>query len=187
MKTYTAANIPAHNNPSVMEIGSLSVVITRYDEDDGDTPWQRDDGHGPVTDWCVEAPTAGHRKLCSDQRLSRYYDWDEALKIALRDGWDTEPYKQGTKKQRAARAVQADFDLLQAWCKDLWNYIGVVVTLRDESGEVLGDDSLWGIESNGTYWREVAAEMLNTLLSDYESEQSEAAHWAARDTITVQK
>jgi hypothetical protein len=39
----------------------------------------------------------------------------------------------------------------------------VIVTLYDAEGVEVGSDSLWGVESDGEYWREVAAEMVNEL------------------------
>jgi hypothetical protein len=43
-------------------------------------------------------------------------------------------------------------------------WIGVVVIMRDDGGQDVDSNSLWGIEEDcGDYWREVAAELINEL------------------------
>ena len=66
-----------------------------YIEDDQDsgTPWDREDGHGPVSDWTTRDKQAGELVLHSGRSHKRYYDFAEACKIARRDGWGFMPYK----------------------------------------------------------------------------------------------
>ncbi len=130
-------------------------------------PWEECDGHGPVSEWTTRDNRPGERVLSSDRRSKRYYDFAEAVKIAKRDGWDALPYKTGTKGQQAVRAVEADFQSLSEWCNDQWSYVGVCVSLHHEDGKEIASDSLWGVESRGDYSREVAAEILSILASDY--------------------
>lgn len=120
-------------------------------------PWDEHDGHGIVSDWTRREKQPGERVLCDDHGFRRFYDVRASLAIAKRDGWDAEPYGTGTKGQRAARAVEADFQHLRGWCNDDWCWIGIVVT-HDETGDT---ESLWGIESNsGEYLNEVARELI---------------------------
>jgi hypothetical protein len=139
---------------------------SRYD-DDCDPPWQREDGHGPVTDW-VRREKRPNERVLSEGRdgTYRYYDMQAAQQIALRDGWDAEPFHAGSRRQRAARAVEADFQRLYGWCNDRWGYIGIVIT-EAETGD---RESLWGIESDcHDYHITVADELadeINARLND---------------------
>src|SRR5687768_10976075 len=101
-------------------------LIARIEHDDcQETPWDRECGHGPVTEWTTRAKQPGERVLVEDHGSSRYYDFAEAVRIAKRDGWDAPPYGQGTKGQRATRAAEADFNRLRRWCNGDWEYVGV--------------------------------------------------------------
>jgi hypothetical protein len=151
----------------------LRYRINVESDPDHEAPWIEDDGHGPVSDWTNHYKRAGERVLSQDGRSGRkrYYDFQEAVKIARRDGWDAPPYGTGTAKQRAARAAEADFKFLQGWCNDEWEYCGVIVTpLYDEKGTPDEDDdretdyrfALWGVEDcSGDYLAEVAGELLD--------------------------
>lgn len=111
-------------------------------------PWDEEDGHGPVSDWTTRSKRPGERLLHADGPFCRYYDIQEATRIARRDAWDAAPYG-GTRGERTARAVEADFDRLRRWCNDLWSYIGVIVQQIDNKGEPIGaPQSIWGVESD---------------------------------------
>ena len=72
----------------------------------------------------------------------------------------------------AAAAAMSDFKRLDAWCRDVWCYVGVVVTLCDENGDPVDgmDASLWGIESDaGDYLDEVARELAEEIIAKHES------------------
>ncbi len=64
-------------------------------DDSGDTPWERDDGHGEVSDWKRHAFGQGSKPpkrpgeliLCWDNGSYRTYDFKGACEIARRDGW----------------------------------------------------------------------------------------------------
>lgn len=139
------------------------VARIEYD-DDAAAPWAREDGHGPVTDWTSRSKKPSERVLLSDHGIQRYYDFAEAVKIAERDGWDAPPYGTGTAKQRAARAAEADYQRLKAWCNNEWCYVGVVVS-ASRVGVVVSVSSLMGIESDcGDYLTEVANETADEAL-----------------------
>lgn len=142
-----------------------------YLEPDTDrtAPWEEEDGHGPVRsvrcrdgEYPPKAP--GERLLWRDRWDCLLYDWAEAIRLARRDGWDAPPYNTGTAGQTAERAVLADFTRLRDYCRGDWAYIGVCVVQLDEDGEPIGDryeTALWGVESDGEYWREVADELID--------------------------
>ena len=124
------------------------VVRVEYD-DDADAPWDREDGHGPVSDWTTRAKRPGEWVLNSNRSCKRFYDAQAAQALARRDGWGADGATQG---ERAANAVRADFDLLRAWCNNDWCYVGVCVTLMVPDGfgalvESTCGHSVWGIES----------------------------------------
>lgn len=131
------------------EQGALTITATiEYDSDHG-TPWDECDGHGPVSEWTRRAKRPGEFMLCRDRDSFRYHDFQEACRIARRDGWNARPYDTiETPRQRAARAAMADYQFLRAWCNDEWFWCGIVVTVtHTESGHELASESLWGIES----------------------------------------
>lgn len=181
-------------------------------DDDSRRPWEDCDGHGPVRE--VSKDYSGHIEKRPGERplyigdrneYSFAYDWQAAMREALRDEWGTKNGRQPgeTRRQYAARAVQADFDFLRGWCCDHWHYVGVCVARLDDDGEECQSPyhyALWGIEScAGDYLREVAAEQAHQCLSDADllpeqrreawrkalREARERKHWAARGALTV--
>lgn len=57
------------------------------DDDRNIPPWEDYDGHGPVSDWESRGKHPGEWVLNSDYGSKRFYDAQEANKIAKRDGW----------------------------------------------------------------------------------------------------
>lgn len=86
-----------------LENGYRAEIEIERDDDMGE-PWEEHDGHGPVSEWERREKRPYERILCSDRGAHRFYDMQEALKIAKRDGWDAPPYRTGTKGEQAARA-----------------------------------------------------------------------------------
>jgi hypothetical protein len=154
------------------EVDGFKVRATIKHDDHGDAPWDNDCGHGPVSDWTSRNKRPGERVLSVADRggSRRFYDFAEAVRLARKDGWDTPPYQTGTPGQRAARAAERDFEVLRAWCRDDWWYVGIVVSVvRD--GIKLGSASLWGVEcnypgANNAYLLEVANELLPEALDE---------------------
>lgn len=190
------------------EVQGLTFRFNSEYDIDCDAPWEREDGHGPVTDWRHGRDKApGERVLCSDRGSYRFYDWAEASRIAKRDGWGLGAddiaklaHRLGrapTKGDITAEAVQRDFDHIRDWCNDQWHYIGVTVTLmvEDDDGELVEYsgplksqfmDALWGIEdSEHKYVEEVAHELAESIASQYHKEAAERAYWAERDVATT--
>lgn len=166
-------------------------VSVEYDECLGE-PWKEHGGHGPVSEWRpLDSKSAGERLLCVDRRRALFYDFAEACKIARRDGWGypgqyifedgkkprlTEDARKLTPKQRAARAAEADFERLRAWCNGDWYWITVGVEVS-RNGAVLDTDCCGGIESDGDYWREHAAEQARYIIAA--DQKKRAAAWRA--------
>lgn len=145
------------------EIDGFTIQARLKYDDDAQAPWDREDGHGPVSEWTTREKAPGERVLCADRSSKRYYDFAEAVRIAKRDGWDAPPYGTGTAGERAARAAEADYQRLRDWCEDRWHYVGVVLSVS-RNGVMLDNHaaSLWGIEDDaGDYLTECAEDMLD--------------------------
>jgi hypothetical protein len=153
----TKEDIPAYA-PETIELGDGSTVKIEVirDEDMG-PPWDEVDGYGEVIGWTADPKDPGWMVLAKDGRSRLYYNFQGAVEKARREEWGAEGK---TARERAARAAMEDFRRMRAWCDNEWEWVGVVVTLtRPDGSEVR--DSLWGIESDGDCWREVAAELIN--------------------------
>jgi hypothetical protein len=152
------------------KVDGYTVTARVERDDDCGTPWENSDGRGPVSDWRrKDTKKPGERVLVEDRGSCRFYDWQEAIKIAKRDGWDAEPYNTGTKGEQAERAVQREFEVLQAWCKDEWWYVSV--TLSVSYGDIDLEDyaaSLCGVEANypGSEGNKYLLEVANELLPE---------------------
>lgn len=120
-----------------VEVDGREFIIDVTGDDGCDLPWECCDGHGPVSEWTQRAKRPGERVLSQDGRYFRYYDWQEAAKMARRDGWNAEPYD---APGRIQRAVQSDFDFLRRFCEGQWCYLTVRARVLDEEGEP-DDDS----------------------------------------------
>jgi hypothetical protein len=57
------------------------------DDPDMEAPWDNADGHGPVSEWTQRDKRPGEWELNRDHGSKRFYDAQEANKIAKRDGW----------------------------------------------------------------------------------------------------
>lgn len=181
----TKEDIPRHTeNDGTCTIdlptGWSAKVEVRDDETMG-PPWEEHDGHGPVdpawknVNGRVSKRSAGKRPgervlLDYHRELIGFYDYAGAVKIARRDGWGCD-HTHATKGETAACAANLDFERMRGYCLGPnaggWGWIGVIATLYDANGSEVSSDSLWGIESDTDYWREVAAELINELARGY--------------------
>lgn len=144
--------------------GRTFKVSIEHDSDH-EFPWEDGDGQGIVSEWTTRSKLPGERILSQDRQSYRYYDIEATMKKAIEEGWNAPPYDEGIKKQKAARAVEVNFEWMRRWCNDQWEYVGVVVTLLDEEGEETDQTaSLWGIESDDNqHIEEVAKELADEL------------------------
>lgn len=157
--------------PITCEVGGFTLTA-RLEEDHGDPPWEREDGHGPVSEWTSRPKRPGEWVLDADGRHRRYYDAQAAIKQAKAECWGPrDVYTWATPAERAAIAVRDDFEALKAWCDDEWSYVGVVISVS-RNGVLLDDHaaSLWGIECNypfsdNSHLTEVANELIPEALA----------------------
>lgn len=92
-KKFHFGRYVGHGSESTIDVGNYEVTArVVYDEDAG-TPWDNEDGHGPVSKWTNRPKRPGELVLQSDRGGYRYYDYAEAVKIAKRDGWGWLPGK----------------------------------------------------------------------------------------------
>jgi hypothetical protein len=147
--------VKPYETQTITRNGTTLVVEYHYDDDSG-KPWKDSDGHGVVSEWTRRDKKPGERVLHENRGARLYYDVQQTMAIALRDGWGVAGQTFATKRQQAAAAVEVDFQYLRRWCQGDWFYIGIVV--RTEDDEV--SHSLWGIESDATeYHKEIVEEL----------------------------
>lgn len=136
----------------VAEIDGFTVTATIHLDDDTTPPWEREDGHGAVTNWTSRPKAPGERVLSSGRRESRFYDFAGAVQIARRDAWGVPGGRLEGESvgAYAVRAVERDFEALKAWCADEWFYCGVALQVSRAGVDLTGefDVALWGIEAN---------------------------------------
>lgn len=174
-------------------------VETHYDDGMG-APWKEHDGHGPVSEWRSNSYSIypekrpGERVLCSDRHSYRFYDWQEAMRIAKRDGWGLSDEhraklanrlgREPTQGDITAEAVQRDFDYLRRWCNDQWHWCYVQVTLLDAEGDETPEfETLGGLDSDSTdYIMECAQELAEQIADRIGSSDTLHIHSTARDT-----
>lgn len=197
-KTVKPADIDASYESwsSPIEVsGGYSVRVKVDYDQDMCAPWKEHDGHGPVSEWTTRDKCPGERVLCTDRSSKRYYDFAEAVKLAKHDGWDAPPYNTGTPGERAARAAEADYENLRAWCNDEWHWICVAVEVS-RNGEEIETDACGGIKDYGDYWREHAASSANDIIAGDRRkrkaaaiaariEKREAGYWLDRGMVTA--
>lgn len=161
-----------------IERNGLTFRVEIEPDDYNPAPWDEEDGHGPVSDWRGNTDKApGERVLIEDKSSARFYDWQEAIRIAKRDGWGIGAGelaamerllgRPATPGEIAEAAVENDFERLRRWCEGDWYYVGVIVTLLDADGnETWESESLWGIESDAPeYIEEVAVDLADEIIA----------------------
>jgi len=167
----------------------LNVRVTYHYDEDASAPWEDCDGVGQV-----RKSNAAHSEYRSDKKpgerpLSQagcnefqfYYDWQAAMATAKAEGWNAEPYSAPNK---AARAVQADFDYMRGYVRQDWQFVWIDAVVLDDDGQPVGEvDSLSGVETYKDYHSEQAQAMANEVTQRYLQDLEDArqaAHIAAR-------
>lgn len=146
------------------EFDGFTVTANLHFDDAAGKPWEESDGHGPVSELTTRDKRPGELVLSEGRIAKRFYDYQEACRIARADGWGCKggQLEGETARAYAARAARADFDRLRAWCDDEWHYVGVAVTVKREGVQLVGDYdfALWCIENDsGDYLIEVANQL----------------------------
>ena len=163
----------------------LTFRASLYPDDSSGAPWDENDGHGSVRFIEDREPLERGEVILYDAPRGRYvYDSGAALVQASREGWglsDDEMQrlasrlgKRPTRAQIRAESVRRDMAYLRGWCADDWCYVGVCVQRIGPDGEPVGNPyahALWGVESSGDYWREVACELANELMPDSHAQE----------------
>lgn len=185
-----------------------SFVVNLYPDDSHGAPWDECDGHGPVRELDPGEPLQRGEVLLYDDPRGRdrwVYGFGAALVQAQREGWGLNPEdlqrlhdrigRKPTKGQIRAEAVRKDMRYLWGYLAQDWCYTGVCVQLIGPDGEPQGDafdNALWGVESCGDYWEEVARDLADEILADRAaawrdalSEARKVRYWASRDVQTV--
>lgn len=126
----------------IIHDGGNHYRVTIEHDDLAQAPWVAYEGHGPVTDWLSRTKAPGERLLSTSGTQHRYYNVQEAVEIAKRDGWNTPPYEVSGESaaERAVRAVDADYRYLRNWCLDAWEYLEISVQLVAEDGRNMEAD-----------------------------------------------
>lgn len=138
--------------PIVLGANGARYAVEVVPDDNQEAPWSMCDGHGPVRRTSND-PTqdihAGEVVLHDGgwREYSYLYNRAEAIKIAVRDGWNAGP--DYNAPNQATRAVEADMEYLRSWCAGEWHYVVVVVFPLTAGGDELRSksQSLGGIES----------------------------------------
>lgn len=179
--------------------------------DDGmGAPWDEHDGHGIIRDGSrhtegMSDKLPGERPMndAGMREVQFFYDVAQTMRVARRDGWGLPDdaraalaQKLGrapTAREVTAEAVLRDFEYCSGWARGAWQFVGVSVRIINADGEPEGDaQSVFGVESLGDYWREVARELAADIMGERREawraalrEAREARYWAARDVATV--
>lgn len=167
--TQTFGAFACPGDTIVVEVDGFKAVATLLEEDGPEPPWSREDGRGVVIEGVDRDPRPGERLLSREHNLSCYYDTNATMAKAIKEGWDAEPFGTGTAEERAARAVDADFNYIKAWCDNDWSYVGIGITVS-RLGVPLTDsttNSVWGNELNASGSdNDYLTENANNLLPD---------------------
>ena len=185
-----------------------SFIVALYPDDFEDTPNEREDGHGGVRQISdSESMARGEVFLAygSNRGYRWVYDFGAALVQASREKWGLSSDdlakltrilgKSPTRGQINAASVRADMKYLSGFYSSDWCYVGVCVRIVGADGEPEGDEfenAIWGVESCGNYWSEVAKGIAGDILSSRSkawraalTERRRVRYWASRDVVTV--
>lgn len=135
-------------------------------------PWKECDGHGTVSEWTRRVKTPGERILVKDRHgARRYYDVAGTIQTARRDQWGCDHPEHTTAGQRAACAVDQDFEHLRTWCADLWEYVDLDVSLVEDfrHHETISGVE-YGLDRFYPYVSELARELADQILTVIEVE-----------------
>lgn len=138
------------------EMDGYEIRIDIHHDEDMGPPWEEHDGHGVVTDWQHRDEEPGELELCCDHGARRFYDLNETMKLAKRDGWglsDEEKAKLAAKlgrkptaKEIRVEAVRRDYEYLRAWCNDEWSWAGYITKIETPDGQIISGGSCWGFD-----------------------------------------
>lgn len=148
------------------------AVMAERDDAMGE-PWVEHDGHGIVSGWTSRDKRAGERVLSQYRGSFRYYDVAATMRKARAERWGSN--LTGSARERAAKAVEADFDYCQRWARDDWYWAAIVVAPvnADDTPDPDNYDVLGGCESFA--WEEIARSMAEDMIAAERHEATERA------------
>lgn len=76
-----------------LTINGIEFTVSIESDSDQGTPWENEDGHGPVSEWTSRYKEPGELTLCKDRGKARFYDFAAACKQARKEGWGFLPGK----------------------------------------------------------------------------------------------
>jgi hypothetical protein len=183
--------------------------VKKFSDYDRAPPWDPDwdEGQGIVTYRRSRSDKKpGERLLAHDRGGdSYYYDFAATMQKAKEQGWGISGEDRAKLREKLGReptegeirvaAVEANMQHLRGYIMEHWWWIGVSVRIIGPDGEPQGDDyehALWGVESEGDYWKEVAADLAGEILHERRKawraalkEARQRRYWEARGVMTV--
>lgn len=79
------------------EDGNRTITATIHSDDDTTPPWDREDGHGEVSERTGRDKLPGELVLCEERGRKRFYDYAAAVKTARAEEWGFLPGNLVTK------------------------------------------------------------------------------------------
>lgn len=148
------------------------AVMAERDDAMGE-PWVEHDGHGIVSGWTSRDKRAGERVLSQYRGSFRYYDVAATMRKARAERWGSN--LTGSARERAAKAVEADFGHCQRWLNGDWYWAVIIIAplIADDTPDPDNYDVLGGVESFA--WEEVARSMAEDMIAAERHEATERA------------
>lgn len=194
--------------------GRQFLVTLESDGDLNEPPWECEDGHVHLervphdygTQYGrVKKPGEQMAYRGNSREYSYCFNMSFAMDKALSEQWGIDDKtlarftadhgRPPSKREIAVMAIDADIERMRGWIVGDWEYIGVCVRIIGADGKPEGDDyghALWGVESDGDYWREIAQDLAGDILHERGTawraalrEARERSYWASRDVETT--
>jgi hypothetical protein len=136
----------------ILTVDGIDFLISIEPDQDCPPPWENSDVIGPVSmrhvrAWGQIQKAPGEIHLGQYERYQVFYDFQEAVKQARSDGWNTAPFTWKTKGEQAHHAAMAMVRYLKNYLRGNWEYAHITVHALDDSGDLLPlSDSIGGVE-----------------------------------------
>jgi len=163
-----------HLDERMFKMDGVELRLRIFHDADMQAPWIEHCGHGSVREAKArDEKRPGERTLYCDRHYYLFYDWEDAIRLAKKDGWGLCPERhqqlarekgrEPTKGEIIERAVWDDFCRLRDWCDDKWRWIWIEVEhLPSGISRTLG-----GIESDcEDYLTELCTELGESVLEE---------------------
>lgn len=95
-------------------------------------PWDEEDGHGIIECRTSSEKRPGELLIHKSRSSCLFYDFEESVKIAKRDGWGCEFITDDmTPKQKASVSAMADYEYCLAFAEQDWQWVMLKVFQSD--------------------------------------------------------